>query len=220
MSATTQAAAAAAAGTVKPLRREEIGSGRWLRLERVHFEDAAGNGRSWELVRRTTTGASGVDGADVVAVTSGPAPRDPPTIVLVLVVRPPAGRACLELPAGLLDEGEDFEAAGLRELREETGYVGTPSGRGRGLAPAAALLTDPWKSNETVQMVFADVDLADPRNAAPKQKLEEDEEIEVVRLPLRGLLEAVQRLVEERGVAVHAQVYTLALGLEMARRFL
>lgn len=30
----------------------------------------------------------------------------------------------LELPAGLIDEGEDAETAALRELNEETGFVG------------------------------------------------------------------------------------------------
>ena len=30
----------------------------------------------------------------------------------------------LEIPGGVIDAGEDYVAAGLRELREETGYIG------------------------------------------------------------------------------------------------
>lgn len=33
----------------------------------------------------------------------------------------------IEVPAGLIDEGETAEEAALRELKEETGYVGVLS---------------------------------------------------------------------------------------------
>lgn len=43
-------------------------------------------------------------------------------IIMVRQWRYPMGRAVLELPAGKLEPNEDPHAAGLRELREETGY--------------------------------------------------------------------------------------------------
>jgi ADP-ribose pyrophosphatase len=68
----------------------------------------------WEYVSRTR----GVSAAVILAVDDG-------HVILVEQERVPLGRRCLELPAGLIgdeQEGEDAEAAAIRELEEETGY--------------------------------------------------------------------------------------------------
>ena len=69
---------------------------------------------TWEFVSRTR----GVSAAVILAVDDGHA-------ILVEQYRVPAGRRCLELPAGLVgdqEEGEAVETAAIRELEEETGY--------------------------------------------------------------------------------------------------
>jgi 8-oxo-dGTP pyrophosphatase MutT (NUDIX family) len=50
-----------------------------------------------------------------------------PEIMLQKQFRPPAHAVTIEVPAGLVDEGETAEEAAVRELREETGYVGKAS---------------------------------------------------------------------------------------------
>ena len=41
--------------------------------------------------------------------------------------RPPIDKVIIEFPAGLIDAGETAEEAAVRELKEETGYVGVAS---------------------------------------------------------------------------------------------
>lgn len=49
---------------------------------------------------------------------------DGPQLVLQKQFRPPLNAICIEVPAGLVDEGETVEQCALRELYEETGYHG------------------------------------------------------------------------------------------------
>ena len=61
---------------------------------------------------------------DTPATVSVLALTDDDQAVMVRQYRPGADRLVLSLPGGLVDEGESPVAAGLRELREETGFDG------------------------------------------------------------------------------------------------
>ena len=72
----------------------------------------------WEYVSRTR----GIQAAVIVAIDEDEEGRH---ILLVEQYRVPLGRFCLELPAGLVGddaEGEAAETAAIRELEEETGW--------------------------------------------------------------------------------------------------
>ena len=47
-----------------------------------------------------------------------------PELLLQKQFRPPANKAMIEVPSGLIDPGETAEQCAVRELKEETGYVG------------------------------------------------------------------------------------------------
>ncbi|WP_242120950.1 NUDIX hydrolase [Sphingomonas lacusdianchii] len=77
------------------------------------FITAKRRGR-WEYVGR----ANGIGAAVIVAIDDG-------HVLLVEQYRVPLGRACIELPAGLVGDDAAREAAAVaaaRELEEETGY--------------------------------------------------------------------------------------------------
>lgn len=50
-----------------------------------------------------------------------------PELLLQKQFRPPVDKAVIEIPAGLVDAGESAAESAVRELREETGYVGEVS---------------------------------------------------------------------------------------------
>lgn len=83
------------------------------------------------------------------------------------------------------------------------------------------MFNDPGFCNTNTQMVTVNVDMTDPRNQpeALRPELEENEFIECFSLPLESLWEDLRRLEREEGVAIDARVGTLALGMEVARRF-
>jgi len=111
-------------------------------------------------------------------------------VLLVRQYRHPAGRVLLEIPAGTLDRDpatgatEDPDDAARRELEEETGYRAATWER------LADFWTAPGFATERMFLYLA-TDLA----AAGEGRLgpDEDEELEVVRLPWREAVAAAER---------------------------
>lgn len=62
-----------------------------------------------------------LDGVGIVAILSE---NDSLDLLLLKQYRPPIDQVMVEVPAGLIDRGETPEQCAVRELYEETGYVG------------------------------------------------------------------------------------------------
>jgi 8-oxo-dGTP pyrophosphatase MutT (NUDIX family) len=71
----------------------------------------------------TQTRPAGVelDGVGIVTILNK---QTGPEILLQKQYRPPIDKVVIEVPAGLIDAGETPEQCAVRELLEETGYVG------------------------------------------------------------------------------------------------
>jgi len=120
-------------------------------------------------------------------------------IIFVRQYRLPAMGVLLEIPAGGIDHGESPENAAQRELREEIGM------QARRLTKLGEFYVSPGFLTEYMQLYLAE-DLEEAHADA-----DEDEEIEIVRVPL---VEAVQ--MAERGEFRDAK--TIAGVLMAARR--
>jgi len=104
---------------------------------------------------------------------------DDGTIALVRQYRHPAVKYLLELPAGTLNEKERPEEGAARELEEELGVV---AGK---LEKLCEFFVSPGFCEEKMWLYLA-TDLKET-----KQRLEEDELIEVVRLPIDRALQMI-----------------------------
>jgi ADP-ribose pyrophosphatase len=100
-------------------------------------------------------------------------------VLLVRQARPAVGAALLELPAGLVDAGEQPIDCARRELEEETGYTCDH------LEPLARFYSSPGFCTELLH-VFAASGL---RECATTP--DEEEELELVRMPLEQAIDLV-----------------------------
>jgi ADP-ribose pyrophosphatase len=101
------------------------------------------------------------------------------TVALVRQYRHPAVRYLLEAPAGTLNRGERPEEGAARELEEELGLV---AGK---LIKLSEFFVSPGFCEEKMWVYLA------TEMTATKQQLEDDEILDVVRLPLVQALEMI-----------------------------
>jgi ADP-ribose pyrophosphatase len=101
------------------------------------------------------------------------------TVALVRQYRHPALRYLLEAPAGTLNRGERPETGAARELEEELGMI---AGK---LVKLSEFFVSPGFCEEKMWVYLA------TEMTETKQQLEEDEILDVVRLPLAQALEMI-----------------------------
>ena len=136
---------------------------------------------------------------------------DPERKVALLVRQPRAGPLycgfephLMEAAAGVIDPGESAAATAVREAREELGV------RLTGVEPVVAAWSMPGVSSERIHLFLAPYAATD-RVAAGGGVAEEGEEIEVLELPLKTL-------VEQADSGTLTDIKTLALVWALARR--
>jgi ADP-ribose pyrophosphatase len=144
----------------------------------------------WEYAGRP----GGVRAAVILAIDDG-------HVILCDQYRVPLGRPCIELPAGLIGDGEDPdelpEAAAARELEEETGY------RAAKLEAVGEFWSSPGMLTESFTLVRAR-----GLTKVSEGGGTESEDIAVHRVPLAGLEEFLAQSRAD-GKAIDVRLLTL-----------
>ena len=182
------------------IKCEQIASGSWLSLQKIHYRDNKGVERVWEAVGRKKSA-----GAVVMICRLNPSGR----IILVRQYRPPADSLVVEVPAGLINPGEDPAEAAVRELREETGY------KGRVLAMIPDSYSSPGMSSEVIRQVLMEAD--EEAQGELITEFDESEDIETLLVhpdQLSAFLEEVSR----NGNRVDGKVFSFAQGYLMRKK--
>ena len=181
---------------MKVIGKTSLWEGKFLRAVDVEYSDGVeGVRRRWEAVERV-----GCDG--IVAIVPFTADG---MVILIRQFRPPVNGYVIELPAGLCDPGEKLEDAARRELVEETGY--SPGN-------LTFLTEGPLSSGLSSEMlsVFSTTDVT----YVGIGKRDETEDIEVMKIPLDGLLPEL-RSRQTAGDYIDIKLYGL---IELAKQSL
>jgi ADP-ribose diphosphatase len=148
------------------IKRDYLHKGRVFDVSISRFNSAEKGEVDIEIVHHT-------GGAGALAL------FDDGSVALVRQWRYPVGRYSLEIAAGRIEPGHHPEETAARELEEELGY------RARRLQKLAAFQVAPGYCEERIHVYLA------TGLEESKQNLDDDEEIEVVRMPFSEALSLV-----------------------------
>ncbi|KAJ9572703.1 NUDIX domain [Nakaseomyces glabratus] len=200
-----------AAKIVQKSQVKDTSECKWIGLEKITYKDPNGNERVWDSAVRMTRSTGEIDGIGILAILKFPDGK-PDEIVLQKQFRPPVEGVCIEMPAGLIDANEDIDTAALRELREETGYIG------KIINKSPVIFNDPGFTNTNLCLVTAEIDMSLPENQNPVTELEENEFIECFSVPLKEFPEKMIEL-DSQGYKLDARVQNVAQGIILANQF-
>lgn len=187
----------------------EDSDAKWVGLKAIEWVDPTGKQRKWESADRKTRKGD-VDAVAIMTIIHRPSSE--PHILLISQYRPPVGKSCIEMPAGLIDAGEEGDEgtnrAALRELEEETGY-GTDKEGGKVTIEETTptMFNDPGLTGANMKMVVVNIQLNDD-SQDPVAKPEEGEFIEKYLVPVKGLYQSLKGEFDIHFLAINEECIT------------
>jgi 8-oxo-dGTP pyrophosphatase MutT (NUDIX family) len=154
--------------------------------------------------------------------------------LIIGIFRYPVQKYSLEFPSGLIDKedylnSKDFSEtlikSALRELKEETGYLGTfkkfftPNGLSieEQIQLSSNIFYDPWKSMDNCVRILVEINEEDEKNKKEcvKQNLDECEIIKTFSIEKNNLLNFIKEKVLKENYTCSTELYNFALGIEL-----
>lgn len=162
---------------VKILRDRVVFQGKFLDVVERIFTTRSGKMGIWEVARRKVNGRV----VSIFALTENG------EVILEKNYRVHLQGYIIELPGGLMDRsGETEEETIRRELMEETGY------EARDIQPIMVNPLNQRVFSDTIRVFFGS-----GARKIQKQKLDETEDIEVILVPLRDLIDFLEQVPPE-----------------------
>ena len=150
---------------LKILKTETIAGDQYLFFKKTTYQSKTGETRTWSYSERP----SHIEAAVIIPIT-----KETKEIILIRQFRIPMQNYVIEFPAGLMEPGEKIEVSALRELEEETGY------KGKIISTSPKTSSSAGISSETIYLIHVETE-----EIPQAQNLEDCEEIEVLRTPLK-----------------------------------
>ena len=182
-------------GESSVLEERSLYQGRWSNLVEFSYEDEKKQIRKWEGLHRKNNAE-----AVIIIAKMEPSERH----IIIRQFRPPTNSYILEFPAGLVDRGETRDQTAIRELSEETGYVGEVEK----ISPR--LYSSPGILSEAVSFAHIQVDEKIPDNQRPTARNEPGEFITVFKKSADEILEFFTQEISH-GVKFDAKLYSYFL---------
>ena len=182
-------------GESSVLEEQLLYQGRWSNLVEFSYEDEKKQIRKWEGLHRKNN-------AEAVIIIAKMEPSE--RYIIIRQFRPPTNSYILEFPAGLVDSGETRDQTAIRELSEETGYVGEVEK----ISPR--LYSSPGILSEAVSFAHIQVDEKLPDNQRPTARNEPGEFITVFKKTVDEVSEFFNKEFS-RGVKFDVKLYSYFL---------
>jgi len=193
------------------LKDEKVTEGKWLRINRVTYEDPSGKERAWESVCRAPRSGIVNECVAIIAIYQRLLHYD--QVVLLKQYRPALRTYTVEMPCAMVSPGDSVAAIALREIKEETGFVGEL----KHIGPLLSLDSTISEGTMKLATMIINGDSVENYNSCPTRHEGKSGFVDMIMVPLQELLQKLNDF-SSQGYIVDSRVHAFAVGMSMGSK--